>query len=79
MLTQYTDALGKMMKVEVTSRNIAPPLLLTSALCSLPVKKMVSSNNRVMFLFKKMAPPCTAELLLKLLVPLMLSTESHDS
>ena len=77
--SQHTVVWGKMEKVERISRYVAPPWvtsLLKSilfVLCPLLVKVMFPSNVSVLLTFAEIAPPCIAELLLKLLVPVKLN------
>ena len=65
-----------MENVEFISRYIPPPKVFVFNLpASYPllVKLMLPSNVSVLLLFAKMAPPCMAKLLSKLLVPVKLS------
>ena len=62
---------------ELIARHIAPPrltplLILNLLVCPLLVKVLAPLNVSVLLRIAKMAPPCIAELLLKLLVPVKL-------
>ena len=64
-----------MEKAELIYRYIAPPQLslnLSSVLCRL-FAKLIFPLNAIVLAYAKMAPSCTAELLVKLLVPLKLN------
>ena len=72
MFSQHTVVLGKIERVELIARYIAPPWL-SPILYPLLVELTLPLNVSVLLEFGATAPPCIAELLLKLLIPVKLN------
>ena len=77
LFSQHTVVWGKMAKVDLIERYIAPPRISPLfVLCPLLMKLMSPSNVSVLLKYARMAPPLIAKLLLKLLVPVKLDEMS---